>query len=89
MAPERTRELHESVSALLERLRADDDQSNEALPELEQLHAELGQLLEQRGSTPASLAGRLRTTLERFEERHPRTAMLVGRIADALSEMGL
>ena len=89
MSPEKTRELHESLSDLLGRLRAEDEQSDETVRELEQLHNELGQLLEQRDATPAPIAGRLRNTLERFEAKHPRTALLVGRIAESLSEMGL
>ncbi|MEE2663284.1 MAG: DUF4404 family protein [Myxococcota bacterium] len=89
MAPDRTRKLHEAVSALVERLRSDEEGIDRALPELEQLHEELGGLLEQAAAPPSSLGKRLRATLDRFESRHPRTTMMVGRIAESLSEMGL
>ena len=89
MPPERTRELHNSLSDLLTSLRAEEDQSDATLQELEQLHSEIGQLLEKRDATTAPVAGRLRAALDRFEAKHPRTALLVGRIAESLSEMGL
>ena len=89
MAPERTRQLHQAVSGLLERLRTDEEDVERALPELEQLHRELESLLAQEEALPRSLTDRLRAILERFESRHPRTALMVGRIADQLSEMGL
>lgn len=89
MAPERTRKLHDAVTALVDRLRSEEEEVDDALPELEQLHAELGELLEAQSATPHSLGERLRATLDRFESRHPRTTMMIGRIADALSEAGL
>lgn len=89
MPPERTRELHETLSDLLTRLRAEEQQSDATLLELERLHSEIGELLARRDPTTAPVAGRLRTALEQFEAKHPRTALLVGRIADSLSEMGL
>jgi hypothetical protein len=90
MSPERTRKLHEAVAGLLARLREDDEGVPEAaLPDLERLHDELAELIEEQKPAEAGLADQLRETLERFESEHPRTTMMVGRIADALSEMGL
>lgn len=89
MGPERTRALHEAVSELLTRLRTDEEGARDALPELEALHDELEALLEDEAATPPTLGERLRAALERFEAEHPRGTFLVGRIADALSEMGL
>ena len=89
MAPERTRQLREAVSDLVAQLRSDDEGIDGALPELERLHDELEGLLAEQAPPPASLGERLRATLDRFESRHPRTTMMVGRIADSLSEMGL
>lgn len=36
-----------------------------------------------------TLMGRLRETLEDFEEDHPRLTALVGRVADSLSDLGI
>ena len=89
MSPERTRKLHEAVAGLLARLREDDQEIPEALPDLERLHDELGALIAEQSTPSPSLADQLRETLEQFESEHPRTTMRIGRIADALAEMGL
>ena len=90
MSPERTRQLHEAVSALVERLRSEEEEDvDRALPELERLHRQLESLLAQEAPPPSLLTKQLRAAVDRFEARHPRTALMVGRIADSLSEMGL
>jgi len=89
MAPERTRQLHEAVTSLVEQLRSDEEGVDRALPELEELHGELEALIAEQTGPPPSLVDRLRKTLDRFESRHPRTTMMVGRIAESLAEMGL
>ena len=89
MSPERTRQLHRAVSDLLDGIRSGDEELPESMPELERLHAELGDLLAEQAPPTETLGAQLRAALDRFEARHPRTTMMVGRIADALSEMGL
>jgi len=78
-------ELHEALEA------SGDDLDSEVRDELRQAAAEIQAAL---GSPDErelsdSLAQRLRGGLERFEETHPRLTAIVGRIADALSDLGI
>ncbi len=92
--PERTRRLHETLSALLEQLRSEDlrdEHLEQDLPELERVHSEISRILseDEPQALPESLGERVRESARAFEERHPQLTMLTGRVMDALAEMGL
>ena len=92
--PERTRRLHETLSRLLEQLRSadlDDEQLEKDLPELESVHSEISRILSEETpqDLPESLGERVRESARAFEERHPQLTMLMGRVMEALNEMGL
>jgi len=89
--PHRTARLHEHVGELLGELRGVENahEVRDELIELEAVQAELGRILadnEPPGSAPIE---RLRRALAQFEDRHPNLTLLSGRVADALSDLGL
>lgn len=45
--------------------------------------------IEQHPEPPASIEGRLREVMLRFESEHPRLATTVGQVADALGKLGI
>jgi len=91
MSPERVTRLHGRIADLVALLRDDgrrEDVSSE-LPQLEVLHDEIERLMEDRSHPDLSLAERLREALDRIESAHPKASLLIGRISDALSELGI
>jgi predicted transcriptional regulator len=83
--PEILAELHEALEASGEEL-ADDVRA-----ELRETAEEIRKALDPEETTEfsVSLRDRLSRSLESFEESHPRLTQVVGRVADALSDMGI
>jgi len=81
-------ELRGALRALRDELRA-----AESTPEVEELRPRIEELhdqLEEASEHPdESFGARLREALDRFETRHARLTLLVGRVAESLAEMGL
>ena len=72
--------LKETLDELREALEAPDDLDEELLEALDPNHER---------ELSGSLRDRLTNTLERFEKSHPKITETVGRLADALSDMGI
>ena len=83
--PEILTELHEALEA------SGDELADEVRAELRETAEEIRQALDPEEATEfsVSLRERLSRTLESFEESHPRLTQVVGRIADALSDLGI
>jgi hypothetical protein len=77
-------ELHEALASARE---LDD----EAIAELRSAADEISEALERSGDDawPSALRSKLSDALERFEIEHPRITSLVGRVADALADLGI
>jgi len=86
MSPDQLRTLLEALHAELRRTDAVDDRSRDLLRAVE---GDIRQALERSDEQPESLAERLRETLERFEGTHPQLSEAVGRVLDALVQMGI
>jgi len=74
--------LSEIIDELREALEDPDDLN-------EELRAELRGAPDHEREWSGSLRDRLTDTLERFEKSHPKITETVGRLADALSDMGI
>ena len=62
----------------------------EARALLAEVAADIERLLaDDAGGSGAPLADRLRAATERFEETHPKLTTVVGRLADALANLGI
>ena len=57
--------------------------------ELEKAIREIQQLLKEQQAVPATVTQRLRELTQELEFSHPRLTYVVGRVADALSQMGI
>jgi hypothetical protein len=83
--------LDEILAELHEALEASDGTLDPAL--CSELRAAASEIEAALGDGPATLSGslreRLRVAVEQFEESHPRLTSIVGRIADALSDLGI
>jgi hypothetical protein len=78
-------ELHEVLEA------SGDDLADDVRVELRETVEELRQALDpsEDAELSVSLRDRLSRVLEGFEESHPRITEVVGRVADALSDLGI
>jgi hypothetical protein len=83
--------LKESLDELREALEAPDDLDEELRAELRSAAEEILEALDpdHERELSGSLRERLTNTLERFEKSHPKITETVGRLADALSDMGI
>jgi hypothetical protein len=83
--PEILDELHAALEA------SGDELAEDVRAELREAANEIQQALDPAESAEfsVSLRDRLTRTLESFEESHPRLTQVVGRIADALSDLGI
>ena len=84
--------LNEILNELREALEASDDLGDEAREQLRSTAREIQQAIGDDASNvdaPQSLGDRLNEALESFEGKHPKITGIVGRIADALSDMGI
>ena len=85
-------QLRESIAHLQEELSAGVPLSPEDRARLESVLGEVSGILESEGSTPPRSEGafdELPTLVERFETTHPKLAVVLGRIADSLSQLGI
>ncbi len=83
--------LNEIIDELREALEAPDDLDEELRAELRGAAEEILEALDpdHERELSSSLRDRLTNTLERFEKGHPRLTGIIGRVADALSDMGI
>ena len=83
--------LNEILNELHDALEASDDLGEEAREQLRSAAREIQQTIGDDGSgsdAQQSLRDRLNEAIESFEGKHPKLTGIVGRIADALSDMG-
>jgi hypothetical protein len=83
-----------SLPGILDELHAALDEAPEIGEEgraaLQRAASEIEQALKAApGDAPASLRDQLNEAVGRFEQSHPKLTSIVGRIADALSELGV
>ncbi len=83
--------LSEIIDELREALEAPDDLDEELRAELRGAAEEILEALDPAHDRElsSSLRDRLTNTLERFEKSHPKITETIGRLADALSDMGI
>ncbi len=83
--------LSEIIDELREALEDPDDLDEELRAELRGAAQEILEALDpdHERELSGSLRERLTDTLERFEESHPKITETIGRLADALSDMGI
>jgi dsDNA-specific endonuclease/ATPase MutS2 len=83
--------LNEIIDELREVLEAPDDLDEELRAELRSAAEEILEALDpdHERELSGSLRDRLTNTLERFEKSHPKITETIGRLADALSDMGI
>ena len=90
--PDPRTSLNEILNELHQALEASDDLGEEAREQLRGAASEIRQAIGDDSSssdTSQSLGDRLNEALESFEGKHPKITGIVGRIADALSDMGI
>lgn len=87
------RELTRLLEELESELGSNPDLSHEERAALEELRGRIGLVLEPDRPGAAQegdgLTDPLRSYVDRFETSHPTLTMILGRIADALSKMGI
>ena len=83
--------LREDLLRLKQELERSDSLDPDSRARLAEITADIESLLEseEAGAPHESLADRLRSAAEHFEESHPTLTAAVGRIADALSAIGI
>ncbi len=83
--------LKEIIDELREALDAPDDLDDDLRVELRSAAEEILEALdpEHERELTSSLRERLTNSLERFQESHPRITAAIGRLADALSDLGI
>ena len=83
--------LNEIIDELREALEAPEDLDEELRTELRSAAEEILEALDpdHERELSSSLGERLTNTLERFEKSHPKITETIGRLADALSDMGI
>jgi hypothetical protein len=82
---------NEIIDELREMLETPDDLDEELRVELRGAAEEILEALDpdNERELSGSLRDRLTNTLERFEKSHPKITETIGRLADALSDMGI
>ena len=83
--------LKEIIDELREALDAPDDLDEDLRAELRSAAEEILEALdpEHERELSSTLRDRLTSSLERFEESYPRLTDTIGRLADALSDLGI
>ena len=83
--------LNEIIDELREALEAPEDLDEERRAELRRAAEEILEALDpdHERELSSSLRDHLTKSLERFEKDHPRLTEIIGRVADALSDMGI
>jgi hypothetical protein len=85
-----TRPLQEVLNELQEALEATADLDAGLRDELRATASEINQALDSdEESVLGQLGARLQAALERFEGQHPQLTGIVGRVADALADLGI
>lgn len=88
--PDRARSLAEILDELHAALENAPEIGEEGRDALRRASSEIRQAIESPGEGPdASLGDQLTAAVERFEVAHPQLTSIVGRIADALSDVGI
>ena len=85
-------QLRESIQHLQEELLSGEPLSSDDRSQLETVLGEVSEILDSEGSktsTEGNSFGELPTLVERFESTHPKLAVVLGRIADSLSQLGI
>jgi len=85
-------QLRVSIQHLQDELTSGEPLSNEDRAELETVLGEVTEILDSEQSEASSEGrsfGELPTLVERFESTHPKLAVVLGRIADSLSQLGI
>lgn len=85
------RRLRETLEELHGELERSDSLDAESRALLEEVMGDIHEALERSGGDPdnPSLIDRLREAAHQFEESHPTVTAAVGRVADALSNLGI
>ncbi len=86
-----TERLKEDLLRMRQELERSDSLAPDTRARLEEIAADIESMLEseERREGHESLADRLRSAADHFEESHPSLTAAVGRIADALSAIGI
>ncbi len=90
--PERTEKLRALIGELESELHHIDESDEESKELLREASREILEALQQQGPDglePQTFIDRLKETTEDFEVSHPTLASLVGRVVDALGQMGI
>lgn len=82
-------DLRRRLAELHQKLESEPEVDAESKRLLEALTEDIDRLLDPDDQDPESLGDRLAEGVRRFEESHPELAVALGRIADALSNMGI
>jgi hypothetical protein len=85
-------QLRESIHHLQEELSSGEPLSSGDRTELETVLGEVSEILDSedaQASAEGKSLGDLPTLVERFESTHPKLAVVLGRIADSLSQLGI
>ena len=84
------RNLREVLSELHEALESTPDIDGGLREELRATAEEINEALDATDDSPlGQLRNRLQEAIARFEEQHPQLTGVVGRVADALSDLGI
>lgn len=81
--------LKELLAELHEELESADNLSDEQIAHLRTATDEIHAVLRREGKESGSLAETFRNAADRLEVSHPRLTHAVGRVADALSQIGI
>lgn len=81
--------LRELLSELHQELAETEDLSDEQLAELRAAMEEIEGVLRRSGKQTGSLEETFREAASRLEQSHPRLTHAVGRVADALAQIGI
>ncbi len=89
-----TKALTEALEEVQRLMRGEDELDEQGLELLRQLHGQMGTLLQQPSEDRSpedreTLLDMMREGVDHFEEDHPKLIDVVGRLADALSSMGI
>jgi len=85
-------QLRESIQHLQEELTSGEPLTSDDRSELETVLEEVSEILDVEdadASTEGKSISELPTLVERFELTHPKLAVVLGRIADSLSQLGI
>jgi class 3 adenylate cyclase len=90
----KTQELHEVLAALHEELNRAETVDHESRRLLQELMTDISKLLAvadeaEPAERPAGLTERLAEISKEFEDHHPALVSAIGRLADALSRIGV